>query len=465
MVSGVGVDVLAEFVYDGDGGRLQQLDATGSTTTTITYTNDIMGLSQVLVSDDGTTTTYNLFGLDLISQDDGTETRFMLTDGLGSVRTEMVGNTIQTTTTYEPYGRLLAQTGSSGTVYGFTGEQYDALTGLVYLRARYYNPYLNQLQSRDPFPGYAMPSISQNGYAYVHANPINSTDPSGLDPYWCDSRPEPARTQCWQDWASTNASNSAQQPPSGQLHNNLPSIPPPNIWSSPYEYYVAQKYDPMFNNPWFYDPNYADYPYLSSNYSMWRSAATGCYKCHVTHWTGRIPTNDQLCPYMIDFWHQGDKVKTIVILTSMSVLAQQAILADEIITAGREIQIIDGAKSFPNGQPNRLPQDANVNPQPPPASRLTGRTIGGSPAQNAQVQSDAMAASRMGARDIRINQQQVNASNIRVGINRPDLQYTLNGTRYYIEYERAFLGGRGLAHEWRILANDPAGVVITKIIP
>lgn len=169
----------AAFVYDGDGNRLQQIDHTGSQLVTTTYTNDILGLSQVLVSDDGTTATYNLFGLDLISQDNGTETRFMLADGLGSVRTEMVGDSIETATTYEPYGKLLAQTGNSGTVYGFTGEQYDAATGLVYLRARYYSPLLKIFLSRDPFPGYDTLSVSQNGYAYVHSNPVNHTDPTG----------------------------------------------------------------------------------------------------------------------------------------------------------------------------------------------------------------------------------------------------------------------------------------------
>ncbi|MCP4361171.1 MAG: hypothetical protein GY796_24450 [Chloroflexi bacterium] len=59
---------------------------------TTTYHNDNMGLSQVLMSDDGTTQTTNLFGLDLIFVDDGTEQRVLLTDGLGSGRVEMVGS-------------------------------------------------------------------------------------------------------------------------------------------------------------------------------------------------------------------------------------------------------------------------------------------------------------------------------------------------------------------------------------
>jgi RHS repeat-associated protein len=94
----------------------------------------------------------------------------------------MVGTTIKTATTYEPYGKLLAQTGSSGTTYGFTGEQYDAATGLVYLRARYYNPSLKLFMSRDPFPGIPTMPASQHGYSYSHNNPVNLTDPTGESP-------------------------------------------------------------------------------------------------------------------------------------------------------------------------------------------------------------------------------------------------------------------------------------------
>ena len=70
----------------------------------------------------------------------------------------------------------------------------------------------------------------------------------------------------------------------------------------------------------------------------------------------------------------------------------------------------------------------------------------------------ARAAFDAGARDIRINQQQVNADRVRVGINRPDLQYTLNGVRYYYEWDRP-PSPRVAGHKARILANDPAGGV------
>ncbi|MCP4427818.1 MAG: hypothetical protein GY803_25325, partial [Chloroflexi bacterium] len=154
----IGIPPSTTYVYDGDGNRLREErhDDGIIYLTVITYTNDIVGLSQVLVADQETfpgnsiQTQTNLFGLDLIHQDDGTTTRTLLADGLGSVRMEMAAGAVETVTTYEPFGNLLARTGTSGTTYGFTGEQH---TGFLYLRARYYNPYLKAFLSRDPHPG------------------------------------------------------------------------------------------------------------------------------------------------------------------------------------------------------------------------------------------------------------------------------------------------------------------------
>jgi hypothetical protein len=69
-----------------------------------------------------------------------------------------------------------------------------------------------------------------------------------------------------------------------------------------------------------------------------------------------------------------------------------------------------------------------------------------------------------GTRNIRVNQQQVNALGQRVGINRPDLQYTLNGKRHYLEYEGPG-NPRGSAHQARILANDPSADFALRLVP
>ncbi len=178
-------NIVANYGYDGGGNRIQQVDHSDNTPITTTYTNDIMGLTQVLVANDGSSEVYNLFGLDLISQDDGTGMRTLLVDGLGSVRQEMAAGEVETTSTYNPYGTILAQTGTSGTVYGYTGEQEDSATGLVYLRARYYNPALQVFMGKDPWRGDRMRPITQHGYAYGYNSPPNFNDPSGHDPAWC----------------------------------------------------------------------------------------------------------------------------------------------------------------------------------------------------------------------------------------------------------------------------------------
>lgn len=111
----------------------------------------------------------------------------------------------------------------------------------------------------------------------------------------------------------------------------------------------------------------------------------------------------------------------------------------------------------------RLPQDRKRQddyPEPPRANEGDG-SIGTNPNQEAALRRDIQEAEQEGARDIRVNQEQVNAQGVRVGQNRPDLQYTdRNGIRHYIEYDQDPVNGA--AHAQRIRANDPAGVVTPK---
>lgn len=65
--------------------------------------------------------------------------------------------------------------------------------------------------------------------------------------------------------------------------------------------------------------------------------------------------------------------------------------------------------------------------------------------------------------DIRVNQHQVNATGQRVGINRPDLQFTRNDRRYYVEFESRG-SRRGNPHRERILANDPDAIVFIIVM-
>jgi RHS repeat-associated protein len=103
-----------------------------------------------------------------------------LTDGLGSVRqlSDANGNIVQTYT-YAPFGELLAAQGNRSSALRYTGEQTDVDTGLVYLRARWYDSATGRFTTRDPFRGFAVFPQTQHLYVYVGNNPVNLTDPSG----------------------------------------------------------------------------------------------------------------------------------------------------------------------------------------------------------------------------------------------------------------------------------------------
>ena len=78
---------------------------------------------------------------------------------------------------YAPFGAVLAG-GISNNNRRFTGETQD-LTGLLYLRARYYDPTTGRFLTRDPVPGVATLPQTLNPYAYALNNPVLYVDPSG----------------------------------------------------------------------------------------------------------------------------------------------------------------------------------------------------------------------------------------------------------------------------------------------
>jgi RHS repeat-associated protein len=98
---------------------------------------------------------------------------------------------------YSPYGDPFGQTGSSQTPFGFTGEPTDS-NGLLYLRARYYNPALGVFPSLDPLEGGLGQPMSLNRYMWVQGQVVNAVDPSGLckgDP--CNPNDPNRDAACW----------------------------------------------------------------------------------------------------------------------------------------------------------------------------------------------------------------------------------------------------------------------------
>lgn len=77
--------------------------------------------------------------------------------------------------TYTPYGATEAHTGTATTPLGYDGQLTSSDTGLIYLRARTYDPTTGQFMSVDP-----LVEITRRPYTYAQDNPVNEADPSGL---------------------------------------------------------------------------------------------------------------------------------------------------------------------------------------------------------------------------------------------------------------------------------------------
>jgi len=205
-------DPTTRFVYDGDGGRVKQITAAGTTT----FLGEV-----VEKAPDGKTTKYVFAGSQRIASIDRTPQqqaalrepkrwwakawtsllafldipvaeaagvptiRFYHTDHLGSsnVITDATGAVVELAE-YTPYGSLTHHEGSTSVPQQFTGQRLDASTGLYYYHARYYDPDLGRFIQADPIVPVPGDPQALNRYSYVRNNPVNFVDPSGYKWSW-----------------------------------------------------------------------------------------------------------------------------------------------------------------------------------------------------------------------------------------------------------------------------------------
>jgi RHS repeat-associated protein len=201
------------YTYDANGNLKTKSDGSGTTqyfydhenrltsvilpsTTVINYKYDALSRRVERSKSDGTWTRYSYDGLEVLRdvnsdgstveyvnggelddhlwqrKSDGT-TQYFLTDHQGSTRAlaDATG-AVTASYNYDAFGN-----GFSGTAtrFGYTGREHDADTGLLYYRARWYDPGQGRFVSEDP--------IGLDGginlYAYVENSPLNWVDPLG----------------------------------------------------------------------------------------------------------------------------------------------------------------------------------------------------------------------------------------------------------------------------------------------
>lgn len=171
---------IESYTYDYAGNRLSKTVNESSTTY---YVNDTSGsLTRVVaeIDKDGKETASYIRGDELLSMERDGRIWYYIYDGHG--KTRLLTNAAGTVTdryAYDACGNLLRKEGDTENDFLYTGEQYNANTGLYYLRARYMDPSTGTFISMDSYQGSLYDPVSLHKYLYANANPVKYTDPTG----------------------------------------------------------------------------------------------------------------------------------------------------------------------------------------------------------------------------------------------------------------------------------------------
>jgi len=167
------------FKYDPFGRRVQKAFTQNGTTTTTDYIYDGPNILET-VSLSGTVLARYTDSLAIdepLSELVSGTTSYYEQDGLHSVTSlSNSAGALANTYTYDSYGKLTASTGTLVNPFQYTGREFDSESGIYEYRARYYDQNVGRFVNEDPIRFRA----GINFYAYVSNNPVNFTDPTGL---------------------------------------------------------------------------------------------------------------------------------------------------------------------------------------------------------------------------------------------------------------------------------------------
>ena len=183
------------FAYDGDGALVREerwLPGGTSPRSALEHTLDVAGpLTQILTTSDGSRSAAYLYGHGRIAAFVDGEGTFFAQDVRGTPVLEADDRgDVSDVSAFDPWGIALPSSGDANEggaagssvldeLFGFTGERHDARSGLVHLRARWYDPSLGRFLTRDPFAGVRTDPRTQHPYVYALNSPTNLADRTG----------------------------------------------------------------------------------------------------------------------------------------------------------------------------------------------------------------------------------------------------------------------------------------------
>ena len=159
--------------YDADGQRIYQESKTGGNLTWRHF--DYFPHYTVGITATQTVTkTYFFAGQPLAQRVNSGAVTYLHTDHLGSTVLMTGAGGSQR---YNAYGST--RSGAVPTKYQYTGHEADSGTGLIYMKARYYDPVIGQFVSPDTIVPDLANVYAYNRYMYAYGNPLKYNDPTG----------------------------------------------------------------------------------------------------------------------------------------------------------------------------------------------------------------------------------------------------------------------------------------------
>ena len=146
------------------------------------YVNNVnTNNAQVLMEYDenGTLKNSYTYGNERISIDSEEEKDYYLYDGRGSVSQLVNADNIVEAYTYDPFENVTGGAPDFESFYGYNAEETNPVTGLQYLRARYYDGATGRFSTADSYLGDVTNPLTLNRYIYTLNNPVMYNDPSG----------------------------------------------------------------------------------------------------------------------------------------------------------------------------------------------------------------------------------------------------------------------------------------------
>ena len=161
------IEEIHQYIYAG-GKLLRETISDGTTTKTLDFTYDNVGMPYSLIYNDGTTTTKCYY----------------ITNLQGDVMYLVDANGVQVAAyDYDPYGKVITATGTMAEINSlrYRGYYYDTETSFYYLQSRYYDPEICRFINADSYVSTGDGFTGFNMFAYCNNNPVNRIDPDGHD--------------------------------------------------------------------------------------------------------------------------------------------------------------------------------------------------------------------------------------------------------------------------------------------